>query len=341
MPASSSAPRVLVSDALSPAAVKIFQDRGVHVDFRPELGKDKEALAEAIADYDGLAIRSATKVTPKLLERAGRLRVIGRAGIGVDNVDIPAATARGVIGMHYGPASFHLGRMPEADAFVGSTVTAMEARENGGFALMKEAFAEKLGVELLAHIDSGVQFYIYTIAEPTVTAEGDLDLSGLTLRSQPIYNAFFESLGAVPVSVPVPDVYTGLERNTFDGAGWPIIGIQDLSWDRFLKYRVDPGFYNTDLVVVMNPDAWAGLSDEAKEIVQQAAIDYEQISYDAFQAQIAETNTSVQAAGQTVITLEGEAADRYLDAAYDSAWERMRAAGTERYDALREAYYDR
>jgi len=100
MSAPSPAPRVLVSDALSPAAVKIFQDRGVHVDFRPELGKDKEALAEAIADYDGLAIRSATKVTPKLLERAGRLRVIGRAGIGVDNVDIPAATARGVIVMN-------------------------------------------------------------------------------------------------------------------------------------------------------------------------------------------------------------------------------------------------
>ncbi|GGK42142.1 phosphoglycerate dehydrogenase [Salinarimonas ramus] len=97
---SSSAPRVLVSDALSPAAVKIFQDRGIHVDFEPALGKDKDRLAEIIGDYDGLAIRSATKVTPKLLERASRLKVVGRAGIGVDNVDIPAATARGVIVMN-------------------------------------------------------------------------------------------------------------------------------------------------------------------------------------------------------------------------------------------------
>ncbi|MFN3688954.1 phosphoglycerate dehydrogenase [Salinarimonas sp.] len=95
-----SAPRVLVSDALSPAAVKIFQDRGILVDFRPELGKDKDKLAEVIGDYDGLAIRSATKVTAKLLERAERLKVVGRAGIGVDNVDIPAATARGVIVMN-------------------------------------------------------------------------------------------------------------------------------------------------------------------------------------------------------------------------------------------------
>ena len=94
------APRVLISDALSPAAVAIFKERGVEVDFQPALGKDKDKLAAIIGDYDGLAIRSATKVTAKILENAKKLKVIGRAGIGVDNVDIPAATARGVIVMN-------------------------------------------------------------------------------------------------------------------------------------------------------------------------------------------------------------------------------------------------
>jgi len=93
-------PRVLISDALSPAAVQIFKDRGIEVDFQPALGKDKDKLAEVIGKFDGLAIRSATKVTPKILERANGLKVIGRAGIGVDNVDIPAATAKGVIVMN-------------------------------------------------------------------------------------------------------------------------------------------------------------------------------------------------------------------------------------------------
>src|SRR5215510_564297 len=93
-------PRVLISDALSPAAVQIFKDRGVEVDFQPNLGKDKDKLADAVGDFDGLAIRSATKVSPKILEKAKHLKVIGRAGIGVDNVDIPAATARGVIVMN-------------------------------------------------------------------------------------------------------------------------------------------------------------------------------------------------------------------------------------------------
>jgi D-3-phosphoglycerate dehydrogenase / 2-oxoglutarate reductase len=94
------APKVLISDALSPAAVQIFKDRRIEVDFQPNLGKDKEKLAAAIGDYDGLAVRSATKVTAKVLDGAKRLKVIGRAGIGVDNVDIPAATAKGIIVMN-------------------------------------------------------------------------------------------------------------------------------------------------------------------------------------------------------------------------------------------------
>src|SRR4249920_2565669 len=94
------APRVLVSDELSETAVQIFRDRGVEVDFQPQLGKDKDKLAEIIGNYDGLAIRSATKATAKIIDRATRLKVIGRAGIGVDNVEIPAATAKGIIVMN-------------------------------------------------------------------------------------------------------------------------------------------------------------------------------------------------------------------------------------------------
>jgi D-3-phosphoglycerate dehydrogenase len=99
-------PRVLVSDKLSETAVQIFRDRGVDVDYLPDLGKDKDALLAAIPAYDGLAIRSTTKVSPKLIQAAEKLKVIGRAGIGVDNVDIPAASGRGIIVMNtpYGNA---------------------------------------------------------------------------------------------------------------------------------------------------------------------------------------------------------------------------------------------
>jgi D-3-phosphoglycerate dehydrogenase / 2-oxoglutarate reductase len=119
--------KVLISDAMDPRAAAIFRERGIQVD--EITGQSPDELAAIIGDYDGLAIRSSTKVTARLLESAARLKVVGRAGIGVDNVDIPAATARGVVVMntpfgnsittaeHAIALMFALARqLPEADA---------------------------------------------------------------------------------------------------------------------------------------------------------------------------------------------------------------------------------
>src|ERR1700740_2486385 len=91
-------PRVLIADELSPAAVAIFRERGVDADVRT--GLKKEQLLEIIDQYDGLAVRSATKADKDVIAAAKSLKVIGRAGIGVDNIDIPAATARGIVVMN-------------------------------------------------------------------------------------------------------------------------------------------------------------------------------------------------------------------------------------------------
>src|SRR5579885_6598 len=97
-------PKVLIADALSPRAVAVFAERGVEADVRTGLAPDE--LAAALPQYDGLAVRSATKVTAQTVAAAGRLKVIGRAGIGVDNIDVAAATQRGIVVMNtpYGNA---------------------------------------------------------------------------------------------------------------------------------------------------------------------------------------------------------------------------------------------
>ncbi len=92
------APRVLIADSLSPAALAIFRHRGVNADVKVGLSKDE--LIAIIGAYDGLAVRSATKATKEVIASAKNLKVIGRAGIGVDNVDIPAATAAGIVVMN-------------------------------------------------------------------------------------------------------------------------------------------------------------------------------------------------------------------------------------------------
>jgi D-3-phosphoglycerate dehydrogenase len=91
-------PKVFIADKLSTAAVSVFTERGIETDFRPGLPEDE--LVEAIRGCEGLAVRSATKVTPRVLEAGKDLRVVGRAGIGVDNVDVPAATAKGIVVMN-------------------------------------------------------------------------------------------------------------------------------------------------------------------------------------------------------------------------------------------------
>ncbi|MGF1560935.1 MAG: phosphoglycerate dehydrogenase [Geminicoccaceae bacterium] len=91
-------PKVLISDKLSPSAAEIFAERGLEVDVKTGLSADE--LLGVIGDYDGLAIRSATKVTKPVIEAASKLKVIGRAGIGVDNIDVPAATNAGIVVMN-------------------------------------------------------------------------------------------------------------------------------------------------------------------------------------------------------------------------------------------------
>ncbi|MEK9660464.1 MAG: NAD(P)-dependent oxidoreductase, partial [Alphaproteobacteria bacterium] len=90
--------KVLIADKLDPRAKEVFDNRGVEVDVKVGLSEDE--LIAIIGEYEGLAVRSATKVTEKVLAAADKLKVVGRAGIGVDNIDVPAATSTGVVVMN-------------------------------------------------------------------------------------------------------------------------------------------------------------------------------------------------------------------------------------------------
>jgi D-3-phosphoglycerate dehydrogenase len=91
--------KILISDNLSAEGIEIFKKTpGIEVDVKTKMTPDE--LLAVIGDYDGLVIRSATRVTQEVIDRAGKLSVVGRAGIGLDNVDIPAASKRGIVVMN-------------------------------------------------------------------------------------------------------------------------------------------------------------------------------------------------------------------------------------------------
>ena len=258
----------------------------------------------------------------------------------------PDAVRSGVVDMVYTPGSFYAGALPEKDALVTSNKVASEVRANGGIELIDQIHQEKMGVKYLGWFDSGVCYNLWTRDAPMLDDGGNLDVSGLKLRGNAVYNAFFtEYLGAQVIDLPTTEVYSALERGVVDATGWTQIGLIDLKWNEFLNYRVEPCFFSTDLGTIVNLEKWNSLSEEARKIVQDVAIAHEAESAEKLGALRDADFAALEEAGMEVVTLEGEAADAYLGAAVQSTWDRMKGLmaespqGDGNYDKLIELFY--
>ena len=252
----------------------------------------------------------------------------------------PAAVRDGVVDMVHTPGSFYGKNVPEIDAMVASRVTPMEARANGGAAVMDAAHQKRFNVKHLGWIDGGIKFHIYMNEEPKFRDDGVLDLTGVKLRDNPIYHAFFEALNATTSSMPATEVYAALEKGTVDAAAWTEIGIPQLKWNKFLKYRVDPVFYNTDIGVIFNLDSWNALSPESQKLIQEVVTEWEAKSYNDRQADVATDAKVLSDGGMTFVSHSAEAGKVYQKMADDAAWARMkeRIGDDPVYEELRKLY---
>jgi TRAP-type transport system periplasmic protein len=206
--------------------------------------------------------------------------------------------------------AFYTNVMPEADAWKLAERPMAELRTNGGYAYMANLYDQKMNAILLArHIDNN-PFHLY-LTKP-ITGP---DLTGLKLRITPVYRDFFQSLGATVVQTAPGEVYTALERGVVDGYGWPITGIFDLGWHERTKYRVDPGFYSAEVSILVNKAAWAGLTDQQKKVISDAAAWIE-----AQAAEVTKENEAdiarQKAAGIQAIAL----GDDFRKKAYEAGW---------------------
>ena len=284
---------------------------------------------------------------------------VNEAGAGVIQIEVrggpeaigmfqqPDAVRDGIVDMVYTPGSFYGGALPEKDALVASNLTAIETRQNGGIALIDEIHQQKMGLKYLGWFDSGVCYNLWTRDAPTFDADGNLEVEGLKLRGNAVYNAFFTNyLGAQVIDLPTGEVYSALQRGVVDATGWTQIGLIDLKWNEFLNYRIEPCFFSTDLGVIVNNDRWNELSDEARQIVQDVAIQHEIDSVNALRAKRDQDFAALEEQGMEVVSLEGDAKAAYLLAAREKNWERMEGlmaeqpGGTANYDRLIELFYD-
>ncbi len=196
------------------------------------------------------------------------ISVVGPAAIG--SLQQWNALKTGVVDMHYGPANYFRGTMPEAAVTDLAQNSLVQQRKNGVMKILNEIFAKKMNARMLTYLTNGLRFYLFTRK-----AGKDGRFDGMRLRSVPIYDAFFRSLGATPIRMAPPAVFTGLERGTVDGYGWPNWGVADFGWQKYTKFQYGPGFLNAGVQVLINLDKWKSLEEDQRKCLHDMALWFE------------------------------------------------------------------
>jgi len=250
------------------------------------------------------------------------------------------AARTGVVDMVHVPCAFYAGTVPECDVVSASNLDGPTVRQNGGLALLNAAHNKRAGTVALGWIDSGVQFHLWSVREPKLNSAGALDVSGFKVRGNAIYNAFFANhLKAQVINVNMPDIYTALERGTVELMGWTEIGLMDPNWDRFLKYRINPAFFSTDVMIIMNQKKWESLSLKSRAILTTAVAEHEESSLKDRAELAAKEKIELEKRGVKTFDQSPEASAAFVEAAVAENLNRMRermtkSGGTGGYDQL-------
>ena len=249
----------------------------------------------------------------------------------------PGAVRSGVVDMVYSPCAFYAAAVPECDAVSASSIDGPTARKNGGIELLDQIHQKRAGVKLLGWVDSGIRFCLWSTKEPKFDSEGRIDIRGFKVRGNPIYNAFLTNyLGAQVINLNSSELYTALERGTVDITAWTQIGLMDLNWDRYIKYRILPDFFETDLMILVNEKKWQSLSPKSREILQRVAIEHEESSLKALQALWSKERAELEKRGIKTLSQSPEASKKFVAGARAASLARMKermekAGGMENY----------
>src|SRR3954465_7703882 len=232
----------------------------------------------------------------------------------IPTFEVGKAVQSGVVDIGFTTGAFYTNVMPEADILKLSETSAAEQRKNGGYDLINKIWAEKANMRYLAKTVEFTPFHLYLnkkIDKP--------DLTGLKIRITPVYRDFFQAMGASVMTTAPGEVYTALERGVIDGYGWPIHALFDLNWQEKTKYRVDPGFYNAEVSLIMNLDKYKSLPAKARQFLDQEALAYEK--QNDFWKSYNQNEAKRQAdAGIQTISFDAATSKSYVEKAKDIGW---------------------
>ena len=232
----------------------------------------------------------------------------------IPTFEVGNAVRTGVVDMAMSTGAFYTNVFPESDALKLTQMPIAEQRKTGAYDYINRLWNQKGNMYYLARIVEHQSFHVYLnkkIDKP--------DLTGLKIRVTPVYRDFFTALGATVMQTAPGEVYTALERGVVDGYGWPVGGIFDLNWHERTKFRVDPGFYDAEVSLIVNLDAWNKLSPAQRDFLTRQGLAFEGLN-DFWKTYAQEEIKRQAQAGIQVIRFEGAQSKQYLDRAYEAGW---------------------
>ena len=238
------------------------------------------------------------------------------------------ALRRGVIDMAFGGMTYYRGVLPEGDALFGATIDPAIARENGALEALQPYWRKRINSHLIGWMQSGIGPHIYLSDAPRFRPDGLPDLSGLKIRTSPTNVELLKALDARAVQIAVKEIYTAFQRGTVDGLAWPTIGFPDLGISEFVHYRIDPDVLQLSVTLQINLDAWNNLSQQARDILTEQAILYEQQSRADLFAITEKEVAELDAAGFKSVRLADEV-----------VWSRFEARAPESAAELKPVFY--
>ena len=253
-----------------------------------------------------------------------KINFIGGGGKVMSPFEVGNAVKLGVVDVANVPGAFYTNLMPEADALKLCMVSPAELKINGGRDLINKLHNEKLNSHYLAWWGYKLPFHLY-LTKPIEKP----NLERYKIRVTPVYRSFFETIGAAAMRTPPGEIYTALERGVVDGYGWPAIGIFDLGLQEVTKYRVDPGFYNVDVNILVNLNVWdKKLNNEQRAFLTRIG-DWIETGNDNNDAISSNARMKQEETGIKAIRFSKDQEEYYLKTANRSGWDSVIKASPE------------
>ena len=238
------------------------------------------------------------------------------------------AVKNGVVDVASVAPTFYTNFCPECDAQILAPLQTPQLKKTAFWTALEKYTNQKVNAHLLTAYADGIGFHIWT-NKPVSGGS----LKGMRLRTTPNYTPLFQALGVSLVQTPPGEVMTALERGVVDGYGWPAIGIFDLGWGAHTKYRIDPGFYNVVVNVLVDLDKWKSLREDQRAALNRAAAWLEQENVRWVAERRAADDKKIKEAGIQVVDVGAN----HRKLAYEAYWDALAKRAPEPIKELKAA----